>query len=108
MINFRFHIASLIAVFLALALGVVMGSTVIDRAIVDGLRDRINDVEKKANDQRARNDRLQEQLDQANVYTAESASYAVRNQLPDQQVGIVAERGVDEAAVKAQAQLLRD
>ena len=42
MINFRFHIVSLIAVFLALALGVVMGSTVIDRAIVDGLHDRID------------------------------------------------------------------
>lgn len=108
MINFRFHIASLIAVFLALALGVVMGSTVIDRAIVEGLRDQIDRVETKANDERARNDLLQEQLDQFNVYTAESATYAVRNALTDQQVGIVAERGVDEDAVKAQAQLLRD
>ena len=44
MINFRFHIASLVAVFLALALGVVMGSTVVDRAIVESLRTQIDDV----------------------------------------------------------------
>ena len=36
MINFRFHLVSLIAVFLALALGVVMGATVIDRATSTG------------------------------------------------------------------------
>ena len=48
MINFRFHLVSLIAVFLALALGVVMGSTVIDRAVVNGLENRIKHVENKA------------------------------------------------------------
>jgi hypothetical protein len=107
MINFRFHIASLIAVFLALALGVVMGSTVIDRAIVDGLRSRIDEVEKKANEQRDRNDELQQQLDALNVYSAQSATYAVRNQLTDQPIAIVAERGVDEEQVQAQVELLR-
>jgi hypothetical protein len=108
MINFRFHIASLIAVFLALALGVVMGSTVIDRAIVDGLRSRIDEVEKNANNERDRNDALQKQLDALNLYSTQSASYAVRNELADQPVAIVAERGVDEDTVSAQAELLRD
>jgi hypothetical protein len=108
MINFRFHIASLIAIFLALALGVVMGSTVIDRAIVDGLRDRIDEVEKNANNVRDRNDELEKQLDALNLYSAQSASYAVRNELTDQPVAIVAERGVDEDQVRAQAELLRD
>jgi hypothetical protein len=108
MINFRFHIASLIAVFLALALGVVMGSTVIDRAIVDGLRNRIDEVEKNANSQRDRNAELQKQLDALNLYSTQSASYAVRNELTDQPVAIVAERGVDEDTVAAQAQLLSD
>ena len=35
MINFRFHVVSLIAIFLALALGVVIGAGVIDRGVVD-------------------------------------------------------------------------
>jgi hypothetical protein len=37
MINFRFHVVSLIAIFLALALGVVIGAGVIDRGVVDAL-----------------------------------------------------------------------
>ena len=37
MINFRFHVVSLIAIFLALALGVVIGAGVIDRGVVDTL-----------------------------------------------------------------------
>jgi len=107
MINFRFHIASLIAVFLALAVGVVMGSTVIDRAIVDGLRDRINTVENRADTQRTNNAKLKAQIDQLNDYVEQSAQWAVEAQLTDQPVAIVAERGVDEDTVKAQAALLR-
>jgi hypothetical protein len=38
MINLRYHIVSLVAVFLALALGVIAGTTVIDKGIVKGLR----------------------------------------------------------------------
>jgi hypothetical protein len=107
MINFRFHIASLIAIFLALALGVVMGSTVIDRAIVDGLRSRINTVENNVDEARADNKALQEQLDDLNLYSAQSAAYAVRNELTDQTVAMVAERGLDEEAVTAQSEMLR-
>jgi hypothetical protein len=107
MINFRFHIASLIAVFLALALGVVMGSTVIDRAIVDGLRDRIDTVENNVNTERTNNARLRSQNSELNTYAEQSSPWAVENQLGDQSVAIIAERGVDEDTVKAQAELLR-
>ena len=40
MLNFRFHVVSLVAVFLALAIGIIMGSTVIDRALVDTLEEQ--------------------------------------------------------------------
>src|ERR1700712_1176594 len=99
MINFRFHIASLIAVFLALALGVVMGSTVIDRAIVDGLRDRINTVEKNRDAERAENSQLKAERDSLNQYAEQSAPWAVDNQLLDQSVAIIAERGINEDVV---------
>lgn len=107
MINFRFHIASLIAVFLALALGVVMGSTVIDRAIVDGLRNRIDTVESNRDAERAENARLRAERDQLTLYTEQSAPWAVDHQLTDASIAIVAERGVNEELVKAQAELLR-
>ena len=47
MINLRYHIVSIVAVFLALAVGVVMGSTVIARSELDFLHNRQDDLEGK-------------------------------------------------------------
>ena len=46
MVNLRYHIVSIVAVFLALGIGIVMGSTVVDRGIVDVLNRRVDGVEK--------------------------------------------------------------
>ena len=58
MINFRFHLASLIAIFLALALGVVVGAGVIDRGVVDTLNSRLDSVERKSDRIQGENDVL--------------------------------------------------
>jgi hypothetical protein len=99
MINFRFHLVSLIAVFLALALGVVMGATVIDQAIVDGLNSRINSVEREADKQRSENSDLRDELDRQSAYVDETAGLTVANQLAGVPVAVVALRGSDNDAV---------
>ncbi len=43
MINLRYHIVSITAVFLALGIGVAMGSTLIQRATIDTLESRLDD-----------------------------------------------------------------
>ena len=58
MINFRFHVVSLIAIFLALALGVVIGAGVIDRGVVDTLNSRLDRVEAKSDRIQSENDKL--------------------------------------------------
>ena len=58
MINFRFHLASLIAIFLALALGVVIGAGVIDRGVVDTLDNRLDSIERRPTASRLENDIL--------------------------------------------------
>ena len=58
MINFRFHLASLVAIFLALALGVVIGAGVIDRGVVDALDNRFNRVESRSDEIQSQNDVL--------------------------------------------------
>ena len=37
MISFRYHLVTIVAVFLALGLGVLAGTTVLDQALVDRL-----------------------------------------------------------------------
>ncbi|MCW2622869.1 MAG: hypothetical protein JWL64_2471 [Frankiales bacterium] len=42
MVDFRYHLVSIVAVFLALALGIVVGTTQLNGAVLDDLNDRIN------------------------------------------------------------------
>ncbi|HUF85442.1 MAG TPA: copper transporter, partial [Acidimicrobiia bacterium] len=100
MINFRFHLVSLIAVFLALALGVVMGATVIDQAIVDSLNARINDVRDAARAQRSENSNLRRELDRLRSYVEGTDDFAVAGRLDGVPVAVLAFRGVNGDAVR--------
>ena len=93
MINFRFHVVSIVAVFLALALGVVMGSTVVDRAIVSSLRNRIDRVERHADEQQAENDALRTELGQRDAAIGASAPFAVTGRLTGVSLAVVVEPG---------------
>lgn len=107
MINFRFHLVSLMAVFLALAVGVMMGSTVIDRAIVDGLEARIETVRARADNTRKENDGLKGRLDALDAYVEQSLPLLVGDRLNGVPVAVVAVRGVDEDPVRQTVELLR-
>lgn len=89
MINFRYHVISIVAVFLALGLGIVMGSTVIDRAIVDGLRNRIDNAEQNSIDRKAENDRLRSSIEQQDAQDTVLAPHTVENVLTGQTVFVV-------------------
>lgn len=107
MISFRFHVVSITAVFLAIAIGVVVGTTYVDGAIVDGLRNRIDNVERNLDLRRAENDRLESDLGRAAGYIDASGRYAVTDRLTGVPVLVVAVRGIDEGAVENAALLSR-
>lgn len=58
MINFRYHIVSLTAVFLALVIGIAMGTTVVSKATVDGLRTNLDRVEARSTKVQGENEEL--------------------------------------------------
>ena len=62
-INFRYHLVSIVAVFLAIAIGVVIGSTVIDSATVSVLEQQQESLDNRIEDVEAENDRLNAELD---------------------------------------------
>ena len=107
MINFRFHLVSLVAVFLALALGIVVGSTVIDRAIVDRLSSQIDSVKKRADAERADNRGLRDQIKGLETFIAQSQPQVTGRRLNQVSVTIVAVRGVPGEDVNAAADLLK-
>ncbi len=93
MINFRFHLISLVAVFLALGVGVAMGASFVDRATVDSLRGRVDDL---SDNYRRRGDELdatKSQLAQSDAQAealAGDGSEALTERLRDQPVVLIA------------------
>jgi hypothetical protein len=90
---------SITAVFLAIAIGVLIGSTYVDDVTVDQLRNRIGTVEDRADATREKNDRLESELNTTRDYVDLSAEYAVSGRLTEVPALLVAARGVDEDAV---------
>jgi hypothetical protein len=107
MINFRFHLVSLIAVFLALGLGILVGSSVVDRAIVDNLEHEINNVKNDSKQAKADLKVRDDTLSKLDEYVKKSSAYAVDQRLIDVPVAIVAERGVDASITKATLTMLQ-
>jgi outer membrane murein-binding lipoprotein Lpp len=107
MISFRFHVVSITAVFLAIAIGVVVGTTYVDRAVVDNLESRIDRVSQNLDTRKAQNDALERQLNEVGAYVDASGDYAVTDRLTDVPVVVLALRGIDEGAVKRTTELVR-
>lgn len=105
MISFRFHVVSITAIFLAIAIGIVVGTTYVDGAVVDALRGQIDNVEENLADRRAENDRLERELGLAQSYIDVTSGFAVTDRLIDVPVLLVATRGIDETPVAKMAEL---
>jgi len=107
MISFRFHVVSITAVFLAIAIGVVVGTTYVDGAVVDGLRNRIDTVEENLDERREENAALEGELQAARGYIDASMDFTVTDRLTDVPVLLLAARGIDEGAVERAVALAR-
>jgi hypothetical protein len=97
-VNLRYHIVSIVAVFLALGIGILMGSTVVDRATVDFLRGRLDGLERARDTARgnaaeigAERDQLRDLQEQ---FAVEGRAQLVRGHLTDVPVLLVGARGM--------------
>ncbi len=110
MINFRYHLISLVAVFLALAVGVVMGSAVIDKAVVETLEDQQRGIAGRVDEALAENEALRGRLAEVDARTQrladEAAPRLLADRLAEVPVLVLATRGVAPEAVDAAVALL--
>ena len=101
MINFRYHLVSLTAVFLALAIGIAMGATVVDQATVKLLRSQLDSVRTRANNTNTQNDVLRAEVSRWRRF-ADQGDELVRGELAGgPPVLIVASHGVDHGTIDA-------
>jgi hypothetical protein len=102
MINLRYHIVSLTAVFLAIGIGLTLGSTFLDRATVENLDGQLQNLETRLADRDEQIQELQGQLERSEaLQTAldEQGSALLTDRLDDVPVVVLASAGVDEADV---------
>ena len=95
MINFRFHLVSLTAIFLALGIGIAVGATVVDRATVDFLETRLKGVEARLDTTDTRNDKLSADLQRWSTFAQQARDESVAGRLDGVPVLVFGVQGMD-------------
>jgi hypothetical protein len=85
-ISFRYHLVSIIAVFLALALGIVVGTTALNGPITKDLRRQVSDAKDQRDALATQVKTLQGQVDDAGQFAATYGDQLVADSLKGQSV----------------------
>lgn len=93
MINFRYHVVSLTAVFLALAIGLVVGTAALNGPAADSLNDNVNSLRKDNQRLREKVSHLEEDVNQKEQFAADAAPVILAGKLTGQRVVIVSMPG---------------
>ncbi len=86
MIDFKYHVVSLISVFLAIALGIIIGTTALNGAITDNLNSQVKTLTNDKRDLEARVNSNGIQVNQNSAFDAAVAPTLVKDVLADQSV----------------------
>jgi hypothetical protein len=82
-ISFRYHIVSIIAVFLALALGIVVGTTALNGPITKDLRHQVDSLKNDRNSLSGQVRTLQDEVDNGERFGATYGAQIVKSSLHD-------------------------
>jgi hypothetical protein len=96
-INFRYHIVSLTAVFLALAIGLIVGTAAGNGPAVDVLEDTVAELRAENQGYREQRDHLKEQYSKQEQYARETAPLLLAGKLPGRRVLILSIEDSDDA-----------
>jgi hypothetical protein len=95
MISMRYHIVSLAAVFLALALGIVLGATKLSSPLLNDLRSDNADLSSQQGELAATNDELTARVSADEKFAGSVGALAVRGTLPKTNVVLVTTASAD-------------
>lgn len=89
MINFRYHVVSLTAVFLSLAVGLVLGSTVLNGPMMDALNNQLTSLGQANQQLREQVSFLEEEAKREEMFATEAASRLLSDTLAGRRVAVV-------------------
>ena len=89
MVDFRYHLVSIIAVFLALAVGIVLGATTLKAPLIENLDNRVSSISKDRDALRTGNDLLTKRVADQTKFAKAVLPIAVAGRLRDERIVIV-------------------
>ncbi|GAA2643311.1 copper transporter [Dactylosporangium fulvum] len=96
MINFRYHVVSLAAVFLALAIGLVVGTAAANGPLAENLNDQVNKITNEKQQLRDDLDQSRAELKKSADFAAEVAPMLLNGKLNNRNVLLVKFEGSDD------------
>ena len=97
MIDFRYHLVSIIAVFLALAIGIVVGSTALQPSVLSGLDKTLTAEKAKIDSLYGQNRQLQQQINADQAFASAAEQRLLSGLLTGQHVVLVEAPGAPSA-----------
>lgn len=108
MISFRFHLVSLVAVFLALGLGVLAGTTVLNKGIVTVLQAQTENLREQSAGLRDRVERLEDEARMWAAFGNQAMEHLVAGRLPGTDVILITQEGTDGAGIQGARRALEE
>lgn len=99
MISFRQHVVTIVAIFLALALGMLAGSAFIQPRLVDQLRAQVEDQRRTMDDLRAQVGELRDRLAAERAFDDAALGHLTQGRLLGQRIAVIAQEGLDDRAL---------
>ena len=93
MIDFRYHLVSIVAVFLALAIGIVLGSTELQGSTINGLRKVSDSLNNQLSAASAQRDAYQQQASASNAFLQTAEPKLLNGMLAGDKIVIITEPG---------------
>ncbi|RSM42134.1 channel-forming protein, partial [Actinoplanes sp. ATCC 53533] len=89
MINFRYHVVSLTAVFLALAIGLVVGTAALNGPVVDTLKDRVDALSKDNSNYRDQANQYRDELSRTQEFATQISPGLLNGKLTGRKILVV-------------------
>ncbi|MEU5880449.1 copper transporter [Spirillospora sp. NPDC047279] len=105
MIDFRYHLVSIVAIFLALALGIILGSTTLSQSVADSLRSQATAAKERGDRLRAENTTLTQQIRGEEQFAQVLGPQIVTERLRGQSVVFVETPGAASEALEQVSEL---
>jgi hypothetical protein len=106
MIDFRYHLVSLVAVFLALSLGLLLGSTVLRPYVAKTLQAASKTEQRQIETYLAQKQQLQAQISTENQFAQANAPVLLHQLLPGERVVLVLAPGAPDSVTSGVTQML--